>query len=216
MNSCSTSRLAASSSVSHLQPRAGADRVVGQRRDDPPGVAVIGDLVAGPAAEQQCERGGCWPRRPTRDRHWPSAGGSLRWSARRRSARGRAAERGRRGASAAASCDRRCSSPSPSIQTVPGGTNFFRPMPNPLRGGSPFCFPGSGRRRSVPAAVLLHAARIARGPHGPWALSRIACSRSSAIGQSKSLGRMQSPLSVDLPGGIVSCRSFLQNSPCYQ
>ena len=57
MNSCSTSRLELVIVGEHLQPRAGADAVVGQGRDDPPGVAVVGDLVAGAAAENGADAG---------------------------------------------------------------------------------------------------------------------------------------------------------------
>ena len=150
----------------HLQPRAGADAVVGQGRDDPPGVAVVGDLVAGAAAEDGADAGivGGVGRQQIGAGPVPAVLlGGHRGIVAPANVQGHAdgAERAPR---LAASEDVLHQS---QHQSVPGGTSFFRPIAQSLAPCGLLAFEIAVGRDLVGQRVLLHAARIPVGLQWP-------------------------------------------------
>ena len=214
MNSCSTRRLATSSSVIICSRGPGADRVVGQRRARSPGRSCCWPPRSGRDCGERRGRAGCSPHRPTDNRRWPSAGGfsTVVCAA---SYRPRTCS----GTRTARSVPPRLLATEdvlhqPQHSIVPGGTSLFRLIPSPSPARGLLAFEVAVRRKLMGQRCCSMPPESPVALAGPWALSRIACSRSSVTGY---LRRRNGLSPVTYPsGGEVSeflrgARLFLQN-----
>ena len=165
-----------------LEPRAGADAVVGDGQHDALGVAVVGHLVAAALAELACGRRARRRCRPTGRRPSPSAGRSRRWSGPRRSGPEARPEGRREGPLGLPGLAER------PHQTVPPGDDLGELDAQALGPAGLLGLQVLVGGDLVGQRVLLDAAGIAAGLPGPAAFSWIELSRVSVTGSAPGFG----------------------------